>query len=543
MSVSRRVLCMLLGLAIACAALTFASTQARAASAASWMFDNDRVVEIDFGDVLPEEIETLEAEPDEYVSASFELAIDGVTQGAEIDEVGLRLKGGAGSFRAIGEKPGFKVKFDEYIDDERYFALERLTLNNMVQDASMLHEALTYELIQEMGLKGPRTGYALVRLNGEVLGVYANIESMDEHWLPEHFASTQHLYEADAPGTDVTPGDVFEVDEGDEEDQSDLEALVAAANDEDGDWSDGMSAVADLNQMTREWAVERYVSHWDGYAGEADDFRPNNYYLHSDDAGIFTMLPWGTDQTWGSGVIDTWIEFDEDAGVLFNRCKADASCWALYEEALEDVYEVVTEGGLEFGRKAAERAELLAASQALELPDRREYDAGEIADGVDRAIAYIIERPKELASYLEVCFVGVVEEAPGFVSEGNCPPPPPGPRVIVDTQPLPTQPIARAQFRRTVRSSARLTTRVALSGPGRLFQRVTAKLGGKAKRICTARARGSAAGTVTLRCRLSKQARVHLRDRSLRVRVRFYFFPSGGERTVKARTLKLPRAR
>ena len=35
------------------------------------------------------------------------------------------------------------------------------------------------------------------------------------------------------------------------------------------DWSNGLAAVADLEEMTRMWAVERYIGHWDGYAGRA----------------------------------------------------------------------------------------------------------------------------------------------------------------------------------------------------------------------------------------------------------------------------------
>ena len=80
------------------------------------------------------------------------------------------------------------------------------------------------------------------------------------------------------------------------------------------------------------WAVERYVGHWDGYAGTAAPFRPNNYYLHSLDDGVFAMLPWGTDQT-SERVRE--VEFDEPAGgLLFNSCLDDISCEALYEEGL-----------------------------------------------------------------------------------------------------------------------------------------------------------------------------------------------------------------
>ena len=152
---------------------------------------------------------------------------------------------------------------------------------------------------------------------GSNYGVHLNVETYDDvSLLPHWFASTQHLYEADTPGVDVRPDsqDEFEVDEGDPP-LTDLEALIAAANDNAGDWSDGMSGVADLDEMAKMWAVERYVGHWDGYAGVALPFdppvRPNNYYLHSDESGLFSMLPWGTDQTWG-----TDVEFDEPAGGL-----------------------------------------------------------------------------------------------------------------------------------------------------------------------------------------------------------------------------------
>lgn len=46
-----------------------------------------------------------------------------------------------GSKRPLGGKPAFKVKLGK---DDRFFGLEYLTLNNMVQDATMMREALGY---------------------------------------------------------------------------------------------------------------------------------------------------------------------------------------------------------------------------------------------------------------------------------------------------------------------------------------------------------------------------------------------------------------
>ena len=50
----------------------------------------------------------------------------------------MRLKGQA-SFRPLGKKAAFKVKFPEA---NRLLGLKSMTLNNMVQDASMVHETL-----------------------------------------------------------------------------------------------------------------------------------------------------------------------------------------------------------------------------------------------------------------------------------------------------------------------------------------------------------------------------------------------------------------
>ena len=56
----------------------------------------------------------------------------------------------------------------------------------------------------------------------------------------------------------MSPGNAgaFSVEEGDEDDLTDLEALIAAVNG-DGDFSKRVKSVADLQQLTRMWAVEK----------------------------------------------------------------------------------------------------------------------------------------------------------------------------------------------------------------------------------------------------------------------------------------------
>ncbi len=131
------------------------------------------------------------------------------------------------------------MKFNHSVSGQRFLGLKKMTLNNMVQDPSMIHEVLAYSVFRAMGVPAPRTGYAFVRVNGAAYGVYLNVETLDDVSLPRLFPSTEHLYEG-GYGADIGPGGAgaFEVDEGDEDERADLEALIAAANEGSGDWSD-----------------------------------------------------------------------------------------------------------------------------------------------------------------------------------------------------------------------------------------------------------------------------------------------------------------
>ena len=70
-------------------------------------------------------------------------------------DVKIHIKGQLGSRRPLDGKPAFKVKLGK---DDRFFGLEHLTLNNMVQDATMVHEALGYQVYEAAGVKVPTTG-------------------------------------------------------------------------------------------------------------------------------------------------------------------------------------------------------------------------------------------------------------------------------------------------------------------------------------------------------------------------------------------------
>lgn len=508
---------------------------------AGWLFDPGTVIEIDLG--LPQEsIEILEKEPEEeYQPATFSLAAGGHTYGPL--SVGARLKGGIGSFRPLTGKAAFKVKFDEFIDGQTFFGLEKLTLNNMVQDPTMMRETLAYEAFRAVGVAAPRTGYALVRVNGEAFGLYLNVETLDAVSLPRWFTSTQHLYEG-SYGADVKPGGAgdFEVDEGKSKKREDLEALIAVAADEVGDWSEGMAGYADLDQMTRMWAVERYLGHWDGYAGELHPLSPNNYYLHSDAGGLFQMLPWGTDQTWGLRV-----GFDEGgAGLLFARCLADTSCAATYRDAVQLADSAIA--GLNVAAHIDALAAQLAPCRALEVEPRREYTNAEIEDGIEGLRDFAAERPEELAEWLGLSSPPAAGGPP--FSAGSQPCSSPGsqsesesesPAVsIAPGPPIATRVDGKLRIGVPRVLGAAIATPVELPQGGRVVKRVAIQVGRGWRTACVSREVRDAAGSLTMRCVLSKAIWRRLSSGPLALRVRTDFLPFSGSPRSALRRLTLP---
>ncbi len=495
------------------------------AGPAGWLFDPGAVVEIDL-QLPPESIDALEAEPEEdYQPATFSLTAGGQTFGPL--EVGARLKGGIGSFRPLSRKAAFKLKFDEFVDDQTFFGLEKLTLNNMVQDPSMIHETLAYEAFRSVGVPASRTGYAFLRVNGVPFGLYLNVEALDSVALPRWFDSTRHLYEG-SYGTDVTPGGAgaFEVDEGKGSKREDLEALIAAANAATGDWSDGMAAVADLDEMTQMWAVERYLGHWDGYAGLGDHLKPNNYYLHSGDsgadAGVFRMLPWGTDQTWVYP-----LDFGHQGGLLLDRCLADASCTTMYRAALIEAWDSIL--ALDLDARALELAATVAPWQALEVAPRREYLPADMAAAVESTRAFIVDRPDELAEWLARPPLGA---APiDSVAVGS-----PEPSLA-----MPSAAIGKLWVGAARAVGGGVVTPVEIPGPGSVVQHVSMRVRGRSVAVCADRESRIRAGLLRMRCNLSAALHRRLYKASLALTVRIGFAPPGGSAESISRRLIMSR--
>jgi CotH kinase protein len=527
------------------AALAFAAPAGAApiADEAAVVYDPHAVATIDLT-LSPEAIAALEAEPSEYVKGTFAMATtSGGPEGEETTltptphPVEVRLKG-SGSFRPITGKAAFKLKFKKA---DAFLGLRKMTLNNMVQDESMAHEALSYLAFAAVDAPAPRSGYAYLRLNGEDVGLYADVETLDKIALEKRFGAfvdpPQHLYEGES-GDDVLEGEAgsFEVDEGDEEDRADLEALIEAVNGDTGaPFSQRLAAAADLGEMTRMWAIERYIAHWDGYAGHAQPSeRPNNYYLFSDALGRFQMLPWGTDQTWdlNQEIPHRIVSFDSEGGLMFNECLADEDCFRLYWEALGEVTDAVE--AMDAGGFLAGTAAMLAPWQAKEREDgRAEATEAEVTAQVNESAAFIADRPSEAREWLAANEPPPVEEP-----EEENPVKPPAVEPILT--PPPSAPAgAPLRLGRIAKKPSALVVHLGFSVDGEIRVRGTTKLRGRSVTACSADPLSVTRGTAAIVCPLTPGALARRAEGAMRLRVRAAFTTATGNRTAVERPIRL----
>ena len=248
--------------------------------------------------------------------------------------VGWHLKGAWGSWVNIDSKPGIKIKVDAFVKDQTIHGVKKLILNNMRQEPSSINQQVVMKLFRAMNVPASRTGYAHLTINGIDFGVYTNIESLDKISLARWYLNTKHLYKGGVPyhWADLIPDQAWalQVETGSLTNRDDLTPFLNA-NISDNWWTE-IQKYADMQEMTREWAVEYVLGHWDGYANNG-----NNYFLHVDKSGKFTMLPWGVDQG-----LNGPMDYHYPNKLMPQRCLQDANCQAMYYQAIADTAAAIT---------------------------------------------------------------------------------------------------------------------------------------------------------------------------------------------------------
>ena len=159
------------------------------------LFDTSRVHTIEIVmDGWDQFLETCENE--EYAPCSVVIDNEGYKN------VGIRAKGNT-SLSTVSQmgsdRYSFKLEFDQYDSGKSYYGLDKLCLNNLIQDNTMMKDYLTYRLMASFGVNAPLCSYVWITVNGEDWGLYLAVEGVEDAFLQRSYGRDHgQLYKPDS---------------------------------------------------------------------------------------------------------------------------------------------------------------------------------------------------------------------------------------------------------------------------------------------------------------------------------------------------------
>lgn len=255
-------------------------------NASDEFFANRKVVALRIK-IDEQQVERLRQEPRAYVRATLVENNETTYQ-----DIGVKLKGAAGSFQGFDDRPALTLNMNKYREKQTFHALDKFHLNNSVQDPTYACESICAELNLAARVPAARVTHARLWLNDRDMGLYVLKEGFDRPFLKRHFDKPNgNLYD----GGFLRDVDAdLEKDLGDgPKDFSDLKALAAACREPDPmrRWALVANSL-EIDSFLRFMAIEQMTCHWDGYTRNR-----NNYRIYFNPAdGKARFLPHGMDQ-------------------------------------------------------------------------------------------------------------------------------------------------------------------------------------------------------------------------------------------------------
>ncbi|MGL4737008.1 MAG: CotH kinase family protein, partial [Cellulosilyticaceae bacterium] len=124
------------------------------------------------------------ATEEKYIPCDVEI------NGERLQNIGIRAKGNS-SLTTVAmsgsNRHSFKLEFDTYIKGQNYAGLDKLVLNNSFSDATMMKEAVTYDMFAYLGADASLYNYAKVMVNGNYIGIYLAVEAVEESFAMRHY--------------------------------------------------------------------------------------------------------------------------------------------------------------------------------------------------------------------------------------------------------------------------------------------------------------------------------------------------------------------
>lgn len=180
------------------------------------------------------------ATSEEYADAAV------VIDGEVYKNVGIRAKGNTSlsTVASLGsERYSFKIEFDHYDSSITYHGLDKLSLNNLIQDSTMMKDYLTYTMMNRFGVDSPLCSYVYITVNGEDWGLYLAVEGVEDSFLERNYGSDHgELYKPDSMSFGGGRGNGRDFDMGDFEKREETGALEVPEGVDASDMPGGFDA-------------------------------------------------------------------------------------------------------------------------------------------------------------------------------------------------------------------------------------------------------------------------------------------------------------
>lgn len=252
---------------------------------------------------------------EEYVQCSV------IIDNEAYKNVAIRAKGNTSlsTVQSYGnDRYSFKIEFDHYDDTNTYYGLDKLSLNNIIQDNTYMKDYLTYQMMGYFGVSAPLCSYVQILVNGEEWGLYLAVEGVEESFLSRNYGNDYgELYKPDSMsmgggrgnGGEMVSSDVSLVYSDDEYSSysnifdnakidisdTDKDRLVASLKKLNENSS--IEEVVNVEEVIRYFVVHNFVCNFDSYTGSMI----HNYYLYEED-GQLSMIPWDYNLAFGGFV-------------------------------------------------------------------------------------------------------------------------------------------------------------------------------------------------------------------------------------------------
>lgn len=262
------------------------------------IFEKDKIIDVKIN-IDEADLEDIRENPrnEEYHAA--DITVDGVT----VEDAGIRTKGNM-TLNSVAssdsERYSYRIKFNKYVKGNKLLGLDELCLNSGYSDPSYMREYLHCEILRELGMNVPETAFCRVYINDEYAGFYLAVEGLDSTFLKDNF------------GDDYKDGNFYKMDEGaslqykedenyiyadlksgSDDDLSSFKEFVKALNDAES--AEDIEKILNVDSAIKYIASNTVLCNYDSYNGNMH----HNYYLYEDKDGVFTVVPWDFNMSFG----------------------------------------------------------------------------------------------------------------------------------------------------------------------------------------------------------------------------------------------------